>query len=974
MNKKFHRILLNLFDQYQKQRQFLSIDIEKDLLPIFPLPIDLILSLLFNKIPSIFAHLSDNQKEIQFGNSLKLCSKDQKSANSCQTNECFDLHLCWNYLLTSQCLEFQSNGFCSHCHSIETEHNERILRKLFLNEEKEEEENIFELISHLFRLSIYQEDFHSKHSSIILHLLNEQNLTRKLLNYLFQGYQDVIRREILLDPSTILITFDDDEVRSLVEDGFKGKHSKTIRIERSSFLDEIVHKKSSITDQSSSPRSLTLTSPTNLTGKSFSTRLRPPIKCSSTSPKTLSSNGEEKQKKTFSTRLNSSKPSSSIKEKSLIDYFFIETFSSENLSFLLGPGKSLVDQQFHPKLYPYLSSGFCRVENVHQGQLIEKHLFSILPDSLSIEPVQLNSNLRLFIDSAPIEEYLCKYSSDSFALMTEQKFIQTQIELIEENKDDNEEGNSLKRTKTTGIDDENQFQLKLVETNSSLNVVHGNICHVQVDLMICISTSYNLRDSILRQAGQSVIDQYKSHDDPQKALLTDGGLTSAKKILFLPWNDEIQSTDFEAIQQSLADLVQWSIDQAKQRHFHSISFPPIGTGQLNLDPTFVCQTMIDATLEKLSQNQLDVFFVIYQSNECFQIFRMFLESLVDRSEIQRKAKKKIRFIEKMCSGKLLYTISDKNQTDRNHPKLIKALENLYVEQKFDLDSIDRRFSTNIDELISECLKYKLNLQIDLIEKEFRLKGNQKSIEQFVFHLKNSSKVYQYDFLIDQQQIILNPFISIQIDQFATNRISTFSIRENSQLIYQIDLNRNEISTNEQNEKYSLRKKLLDNDQRRQSSMMFNQIDLSENSFSTLKCFHRFHQTMSNSLWKIERIVEIENHRFDSFCSLNDFDLNEFYFHGTSFYLAQSISHYGFHSTNSNGDSMTKDTICLTSDAWTSHLNGSKRSTDGKFSLIVAQTSLELGKHDRILLSNDQNHLIRPTYILFYRFQCQNGSN
>lgn len=168
-----------------------------------------------------------------------------------------------------------------------------------------------------------------------------------------------------------------------------------------------------------------LTSPTALTGKSFSTRLRTPVKCSSSSPKTLSSTNEEKQKKTFSTRLNSSKTSSSIKEKSLIDYFFVETFSSENLCFLLGPAKSLVNQEFHQNLYPYLSSGFCRVENVHQGQCIEKHLFSILPDSLSIEPVQLNANLRLFIDSSPIEDYIRQYPSNSFALMTEQKLIQS---------------------------------------------------------------------------------------------------------------------------------------------------------------------------------------------------------------------------------------------------------------------------------------------------------------------------------------------------------------------------------------------------------------------------------------------------------------------------------------------------------------------------------------------------------------------
>lgn len=230
------------------------------------------------------------------------------------------------------------------------------------------------------------------------------------------------------------------------------------------------------------------------------------------------------------------------------------------------------------------------------------------------------------------------------------------------------------------------------------------------------------------------------------------------------------------------------------------------------------------------------------------------------------------------------------------------------------------------------------------------------------------------------------------------------------MIYQIDLNRNEISTNEQNEKYSLRKKLLDKHQRRQSSMMFNQIDLSENSFSTLKCFHRFHQTMSNSLWTIERVISSSSSSFSLSSNIlfvedrrnrkSSFRFvlfvkrfwSRWILFSRNFVLFGSIHYslwfsfdqcqwfcFDFESFRwicfvDLDDPLAKDSICLTSDAWTSHLNGSKRSTDAKFSLIVAQISSTLGKHDRILLSNDQNHLIRPKYILFYRFQCQYNSN
>jgi len=51
----------------------------------------------------------------------------------------------------------------------------------------------------------------------------------------------------------------------------------------------------------------------------------------------------------------------------------------------------------------------------------------------------------------------------------------------------------------------------------------------------------------------------------------------------------------------------------------------IGSGQLGLDPFFVCETMISAASERLHQFKMDVFFVIYSSteindeDECYQV-------------------------------------------------------------------------------------------------------------------------------------------------------------------------------------------------------------------------------------------------------------------------------------------------------------------------------------------------------------------
>ncbi|CAF5182239.1 unnamed protein product, partial [Rotaria sp. Silwood1] len=96
-----------------------------------------------------------------------------------------------------------------------------------------------------------------------------------------------------------------------------------------------------------------------------------------------------------------------------------------------------------------------------------------------------------------------------------------------------------------------------------------------VDMMICVSTSNNLRDSVLRRAGHKIESQYKERYHPTDALLLDGGLTAARKILFVPWQTEIEEAEIIKTQKSLSDLVKWCIEQGYQRNMKSISFPPV---------------------------------------------------------------------------------------------------------------------------------------------------------------------------------------------------------------------------------------------------------------------------------------------------------------------------------------------------------------------------------------------------------------
>ncbi len=132
----------------------------------------------------------------------------------------------------------------------------------------------------------------------------------------------------------------------------------------------------------------------------------------------------------------------------------------------------------------------------------------------------------------------------------------------------------------------------ITTTGSSINVISGDIseipviefslflkkilfCIKKVDIMVCISTSNNLRDSILGRAGPEIESQYKESAKPDDALILDGGSTRARKILFVPWQTEIQETETTRTQKSLSELVKWCIEQAKQRDLKSISFPPV---------------------------------------------------------------------------------------------------------------------------------------------------------------------------------------------------------------------------------------------------------------------------------------------------------------------------------------------------------------------------------------------------------------
>lgn len=197
---------------------------------------------------------------------------------------------------------------------------------------------------------------------------------------------------------------------SLLQEVFRQGYEGKIRIEKSSPIEQV---KTTV-----SPPAPPLISSVERKGKpSFSTRLRD-----------LPSPSKSREQQ-LSSRLTSSSSSSprttpSTNDKTSTDFYFSKSFAFEDLCFLLGPGKYLVDRRYEEQIYPYLASGFCRVENDEQGRNIEEHLDSILPKSLSVEPVAIEQHLRLFVDSPTIEQFLSEYYSNSSVIITNAKAIQ----------------------------------------------------------------------------------------------------------------------------------------------------------------------------------------------------------------------------------------------------------------------------------------------------------------------------------------------------------------------------------------------------------------------------------------------------------------------------------------------------------------------------------------------------------------------
>jgi hypothetical protein len=67
--------------------------------------------------------------------------------------------------------------------------------------------------------------------------------------------------------------------------------------------------------------------------------------------------------------------------------------------------------------------------------------------------------------------------------------------------------------------------------------------------MVCVTTSVTLLNSVLDRAGRSIELEFKQRYYPAHSLILDGGLTSARKILFINWELAVESSNIMKAQQ-----------------------------------------------------------------------------------------------------------------------------------------------------------------------------------------------------------------------------------------------------------------------------------------------------------------------------------------------------------------------------------------------------------------------------------------
>ncbi|CAF0976457.1 unnamed protein product [Rotaria sp. Silwood1] len=942
---------------------------------------------------------SHDTNTYSFSKDLRICQLYQQDPRLCPSCSCSNLHICRDYLLNSKCSKLNSDGKCSHCHTLFTLHNRLILDNLkSVSQDEQEFDRVAKFIrdseanssktvsNYAGRLSI--SDNSSKvastsgqassseltstitsgqdHAKPSFSLYNNQSLQSTLTSlpaYSTASGQSSITKDtktsILLSPSKSTVPNSSITIKPSTADvSLRPKFEITKNI--ISLLDNN-SKQLTKTNRKLSGTASLATFKSNydqkLSDDDHSTFFDETDEKSDDNPMlTTTSSRNEKPKRThFHHSLTLDDKTSSIfnpkDEKKMLSqtkYVFNKYVKDTELSYLLGPGRYLMKNE-GCQIFP---SGYCLCTNDNEEKKIKENLDKLLHTSLKSDPVPFNNSELTLVIMSPRSP---TGQDQPYLLSSDGK-------------------------------------LYIQGTNSSISVISADITQVPVDMMVCVHTSLTLLDSVLSQAGSSIASAYSHIQHSTQDIILEGGKTKAQKILFAGWKIEVQGLDTSKVQKSLSNFVKRCIDCAVQQNMRSISFPSVGTGNIGLNPHQVCESMMTAASERLRTCKMDVLFVIYPSTQSnhdrysYSIFRAYLDNLCQQngsknfdtssathvSHTRSVAIKRSQNIHRTLTCKHILIVSNLPNIVEHQKLLEKSLKGLIKEYIYDLSLVRRPLVDRIEQLIDICLMYHVLPCIDFSKNKLILHGDRESCLQCFDNLRPDRLIYEYYIYNNGKkfkEIKMNTYESMKIDEALSVGEAKIHIEHDNNTRFDIDLRTSQVQIYGDTKPAQLHRTLLNEDSKivrpltwSPTFLKIQMFPVSNHVFNSIECVRMFQQSMPTHEWCIERVDTIQNWPLYVHYAKKQYKHSTLVFYGCPFSSVQSIIHYGLYSNDGKEQSM----IRLTSIALNSHIYNARRSTDRKYYMFAVQLSSKKSVDMKLLyLSNEDAHLALPTHLIVY---------
>ncbi|CAF0856240.1 unnamed protein product [Adineta ricciae] len=165
-----------------------------------------------------------------------------------------------------------------------------------------------------------------------------------------------------------------------------------------------------------------------------------------------------------------------------------------------------------------------------------------------------------------------------------------------------------------------------VVDHSTVNICVGDLTTQAVDAIVVCSTSQYLCSAIVKKAGGSVVDEYRSIQSSDGfPSATNAGELPCKKIFFIPWSAD--TNDDDDVQASLSVFIGTAFQYASSHAFKSIAFPTVGCGGFKISPLTIAKYMLKEIQKQLKfcKQKMNISVVVLADQK--DVFDAFIQRL-----------------------------------------------------------------------------------------------------------------------------------------------------------------------------------------------------------------------------------------------------------------------------------------------------------------------------------------------------------